>query len=157
MGDFVRVPIGGMGLGKRDDKIYTVLGSCVAIMLYDKPNKIGGMIHVMLPYSRGKTDSYPKYADTGIPYLIEQLVSFGAVREHLQGAKVTGGSEMFQVIDQKTNVSVLNVKATQETLKSLNIKVIASDFGGVSGRRVEFDVNTGKVEVRIEGQKTRVL
>lgn len=150
MGNIIRVGIGGMGIGQGTDQIFTVVGSCIAIMLYDKKVKIGGMIHIMLGYSRKERENPTKYADTGIPYLVRSLVQQGASASHLVGAKIAGAGEMFSV-DPKRNVAINNTKDVQDLLIANQIKLIASDCGGKKGRRVTFFLETGKIHVHVQG------
>ncbi len=64
------------GVVESPDQLITIgLGSCVGITLYDKYNKVGGMVHIMLPENR-KGLKPAKYADTGIPLLIEEMEKF---------------------------------------------------------------------------------
>jgi chemotaxis protein CheD len=57
------------------------LGSCVGVVLYDKVNKIGGMVHVVLPDSKSACGAGPikkaKFADTGVVELYEKMVRAG--------------------------------------------------------------------------------
>ena len=57
-----------------DDIIKTfALGSCVAVIMYDKIKKIAGLIHIALPYSEisdEKREKLPGYfADSGFTLL----------------------------------------------------------------------------------------
>ncbi|MBU3917783.1 chemotaxis protein CheD [bacterium] len=146
MGKIIRVAIADLGVAKADDRLFTVVGSCIAIMLYDKVKRIGGMLHIMLGYSRQRQDNICKYADSGIPYLIDCLVKSGAGRQRIQGAKIAGGSVMLAKTDQH-NIAVENRIATYNVLQKHDIKVIASDCGGDFGRRITFDTATGKVQI----------
>jgi chemotaxis protein CheD len=64
------------------DEIKTyALGSCVAVILYDRKTKIAGMIHIALPESAVNTDkakSLPGYfVDTGLPLLLKEFKELG--------------------------------------------------------------------------------
>ena len=157
MGELIRVPIAGIGIGHRDDILFTVVGSCVAIMLYDKKYAIGGMIHIVLGYSKNREEPPAKYADTGIPYLIQKMTQQGASAHRLKAAKITGGGEMFEVLNSRNSVSRKNIRDVQEVLAQHGITIIASDLGGKTGRRVSFDVATGKVNVIVGGQRDVIL
>ena len=42
----------------------TVVGSCIALCIWDKVKKMGGMVHIMMPRSKNKPPlSEGKYAD----------------------------------------------------------------------------------------------
>ncbi|MGK0290576.1 MAG: chemotaxis protein CheD [bacterium] len=157
MAQIVRVPIGGIGIAKAGDKILTVVGSCVSIMLYDKKIKLGGMIHIMLGYHKGRIDNPTKYVDTGVPFLIQKMQEAGAGIHRLKAAKIAGGGEMFPSYSPETNVAKNNVKATYDILAQHDIQVIAADCGRNKGRRVTFDIETAKVLVQEQGKADIIL
>jgi len=43
----------------------------MGVVLYDNKNKIGGMLHIMLAKCNDRAGKLSKYADTGIPLLID--------------------------------------------------------------------------------------
>ena len=68
------------------------LGSCVAVCAYDLAARVGGMMHVVLPYcsNRDSAQKFPgKYADIGMPLLIRELENHGAVRVRWCGCDET--------------------------------------------------------------------
>lgn len=156
MGEIIRVSIGEANVGKAGEKLFTVVGSCVAVMLYDKVEKIGGMIHIMLGYSKGNQDNICKYADTGIPFLINMMIKKGAGRHRLMGAKISGGAELLMKSDTH-NVSKGNVEAVKKILTEQQIKIIKSDCGASHGRRITFDIDSGKVTIESHNGLTKVL
>ena len=57
------------------------LGSCVGICLLDAKKHIGGLAHIMLPWSvdaKTNNENTRKYADTGIKELIDTMLKYGA-------------------------------------------------------------------------------
>ncbi|HLV10774.1 MAG TPA: chemotaxis protein CheD, partial [Halanaerobiales bacterium] len=86
----IRVKMAEYSIGQAPDVLITIgLGSCVGVALYDKNSRIGGMIHIMLPENR-KGLKPSKFADTGIPYLLDKMVEAGASRNNIT-AKIAGG------------------------------------------------------------------
>ncbi len=71
--DHTRVRMAEYYITKSPGVLVTIgLGSCIGIAIYDKYNKIGGLIHIMLP--ENKSELKPaKYASTGIPLLITKM------------------------------------------------------------------------------------
>lgn len=145
-GEIIRVAIADAKIGKEPDQLFTVVGSCIAIMLYDKVKKIGGMIHIMLGYAKGREDNVCKYVDTGIPFLLQLLQQRGAVRHRIKGAKIAGGAILLAKTDDY-NIATENLSATHRVLQQHGIQVIASDCGGNISRRITFDLSTGEVHV----------
>ena len=71
------------------------LGSCIAVMAWDRLLHIGGMIHYSLPQASihpGQAEVMPaKFGDTGIPFLFRSMYDLGAQKRHLV-VKVAGGA-----------------------------------------------------------------
>ncbi|HYF83029.1 MAG TPA: chemotaxis protein CheD [Clostridia bacterium] len=130
------------------------LGSCVGICLYDPSTKISGLAHIMLPSSAQikNNSNIAKFADTGIIKLIEDMIKMGAKRSKLV-SKIAGGSQMFNFNDASDimRIGARNVTATKETLKSLNVPIIAEDTGGNYGRTIELYSETGILLIKTIG------
>ncbi|MBF0286732.1 MAG: chemotaxis protein CheD [SAR324 cluster bacterium] len=157
MNQIIRVPIAGANVGRAGETLFTVVGSCIAIMLYDKERMLGGMVHIMLGYAKDRKDNPAKYADTGIPLLLKMMQEAGAAPHRLGRAKISGGGEMFDVLNKEDSVSRNNIKEVKELLGQHNIQIIASDCGGKAGRRISFDVSTGHVLVSMQDRQDILL
>jgi len=159
-GQIVKVGIADMNIAKAPDKIRTSgLGSCVGVVLYDDRSTTVGMVHVMLPDSSlGRTEvvNIAKFADTGIPAMVEQLKIEGIQPFKLK-AKIAGGAQMFQFSSTKDTMRIgpRNVEAVKEYLKKYSIPIIAEDTGGNSGRTIEFDPTTKLLNIRTVNQGVR--
>lgn len=123
------------------------LGSCVAISIYDEIQKIGGMIHYILPENPGGKKK-EKYADTGIRFLLEEVLKSNAKVENL-GAKMVGGAIMFEEFmgDVENSIGKRNVIKGKEVLNDLGIKLLSEDTGGDYGRSVKFQLSDGKIHI----------
>lgn len=145
------VGISDLKATKSPDILVTyALGSCVGICLYDKRTAIAGLSHIMLPDSTAIKDgqkSPMKFADTGIPLLIETMKSQGASPYGLT-AKIAGGALMFAANSQKFNIGERNVEAVKKVLQSLRIPIVSQDTGLDYGRTVFFHAQDGKVEIK---------
>lgn len=124
--------------------INTVLGSCVAVCLWDTERKIGGMNHFMMPLWNGDGLASPKFGNIAIPKLIENIVAYGCNRQNLI-AKVFGGGEVLETTSSQFMIGTRNVQIAFETLQELNIRVISKCVGGKSGRKILFNTYTGEV------------
>ncbi len=137
------------------------LGSCVAIALYDREAKIGGLAHVMLPtskYARKTMRHKPaKFADLAVVTLIDKMEKRGVKRNRVV-AKIFGGANMFSTNgpgESILDIGKRNVAAVKEKLKEERIRLVAEDTGGSYGRSIEFHIDTGKVIVRTKVNKNR--
>ncbi len=142
------VGIGDFAVARSPVRLKTSgLGSCVGITIYDRKEKVGGLVHVMLPSSKGNSlESNPaKYADLGIEYLIEETIKTGASRKRLE-AKIVGGASMFP--NTFLNIGERNVKCAKMTLDEFDIPIIADDTGKNYGRTIILDTSTGILFVK---------
>lgn len=124
--------------------IKTVLGSCVAICLWDKVNNFGGMNHYMLPFWNGKGLASPKYGNIAINKLIENMIALGSKRNSII-AKVFGGGEVIETDIANFKIGERNIIIAAEILKDEKITVIAQSTGGKLGRKIEFNTYNGQV------------
>ncbi|WP_416198015.1 MAG: putative chemoreceptor glutamine deamidase CheD [Sporanaerobacter sp.] len=136
------------------------LGSCVGIALFDKKNKIAGLVHIMLPSSEEikNNSNKAKFADTGIELLLEKMIALGADKKNVK-AKIAGGSQMFSF---NSNNDVLkigerNVIATKKKLKELSIPIVSEDTGGNYGRTIELNSEDGSLLVKTIGHGTQII
>ena len=127
--------------------VSTILGSCVAVCLFDKSKNIGGLNQFMLPLWNGQGLESPKYGNVAIRKLLQKLESLGCRKEdHI--AKIFGGGE---VIETGTHfqIGARNIQTAEEELKALGIPIVARSTGGKNGRKLEFDTETGAVRQRL--------
>ena len=149
----IKVGIAQMDVVKAPNTIRTSgLGSCVGVILYDESKQIAGLIHVMLPDSSlGRSDAVnvAKFADTGIKALID-LLKLEGVHAFKLKAKIAGGAQMFQFTSDKDSMRIgpRNVEAVKVELRKNSIPLVAEDTGGNSGRTIEFDPITSKLNIR---------
>ncbi len=126
------------------------LGSCVAVTLYDRVRRVGGMAHVLLPDPSAARDaSNPaRFATTAVPMLREALLAAGAKGPF--EAKLVGGAALFGAMlgSGGQQMGERNVTAVRRAIAALGIPILGSETGGTSGRTAEFDVSTGVLEVR---------
>jgi chemotaxis protein CheD len=124
--------------------ISTVLGSCVAVCLYDPIAGVGGMNHYLLPFWNGNGLQSLKYGNIAIPKLIEMMEKKGS-RVASMKAKVFGGASMNSNRVNNMMIGEKNIMVAKDILSSYNIEILAHDLGGYSGRKVQFNIETGKV------------
>ncbi len=155
--EVVKVKIADLAVLKERGIIITVgLGSCVGISLYDELSKVGGLSHILLAESRQFKNrenslNHAKFADTAIPLLVNKMENMGAKKSRLK-AKIAGGSQLFAF--QKTNISVgeRNIAMVRQTLRELDIPIVAEDVGGNYGRTMRLFVESGRVTISTVGK-----
>jgi chemotaxis protein CheD len=125
--------------------LVTVLGSCVAVCLWDKLRGIGGMNHFVLPTDRNGEKS-TRYGDVAIDELQAGLMRLGCRIQDLQ-AKVFGGAAVLPFGGGQT-VGQNNVQLALERLRRDHIRITAQRTGGTLGQQVRFHTRTGEAFVR---------
>lgn len=133
---------------KREPSIInTLLGSCVAIILYDKISKVSGMNHYMLPLWNGKGIPSPKYGNIAIEKLLQGMLRNGAKKENIV-AKVFGGGEVIDNMNQHFKIGQRNIELAFDKLKELDIKIVAKSVGGPLGRKIQLNTSTGEIRMK---------
>jgi len=127
--------------------VTTILGSCVAVCFWDKIKKVGGINHYMLPLWNGQGLASPKYGNIAINKLHEKMLQLGSTKENLQ-AKIFGGGEVIETTVYQYSIGQRNIEIAENTLRELNINIVASSIGGKKGRKILFDTSTGEVRLK---------
>ncbi|WP_026474328.1 chemotaxis protein CheD [Alkaliflexus imshenetskii] len=124
--------------------VKTILGSCVAICLWDPVVKAGGINHYMLPNWNGNDLASPKYGNIAIEKLLERLYALGCRKENLQ-AKIFGGGDLIAADRSAMLIGERNIRVARMLLEEKNIPIVASSTGGRKGRKILFFTDTGEV------------
>ena len=105
----VTISPGEFYCSKQDCFISTVLGSCIAITLWDGKNKIGGMNHFMLASTSRdcsiSDETAGRFGEYSMELLINDMIKAGAQKKYFQ-AKVFGGANIFKEYLSATGPSV---------------------------------------------------
>jgi chemotaxis protein CheD len=134
----------GLTVEREPHILSTLLGSCVAVCIWDFKLKFGGMNHFILPLWNGTGLASPKFGNIAIEVLIDKMVGQGSQKENLV-AKVFGGASMLSSQSHTYNIGMRNVELAQSLLLKSGINIVASSTGGIKGRKVLFNTNTGDV------------
>lgn len=145
----VLIHIGGYYASREPAIIQTLLGSCVAVCLYDKTAGIGGMNHILLP---GKADlshfdASARYGINAMELLINAIMIHGGKKSRLK-AKAFGGSNLLPNISSENRMGDKNSNFVVEFLRRESIELAGRDFGGKESRRIAFHTDTGEVLVK---------
>lgn len=134
-----------------DEIIGTLLGSCVAVCLYDPVNRVSGMNHFMLPGRISKADIFQdrsaKYGIVAIRELLQEMERKGAQRKNLE-AKVFGGGKVLDYEKPTHAIPQDNVRLAKVLLEMEDIPIRELDEGGNFTRKLLMDTLTGKVYLK---------
>ncbi len=151
-GNIITVGVGDIKIARSPKVIKTSLGSCVGVVLYDSVQKIGGILHLMLPNCNDREGKPSKYADTGIPLLLDLMLNQAKSKKNVLTAKIFGGAKMFNVSNELFDIGKSNIAETQRLLDHYSIRITASRVGGTKGHQITLNTETGVVQSRIFGE-----
>ncbi len=153
----IRVNMAELKAENKPVEFVTSVGSCIAICIHDPMKKCGGLAHIMLPdASIAPHESLPaKFANTAVPALANAIKELGGSPYRFT-AKIAGGANMFPTMNA-LNIGLKNIDAVKAALAQHKIKLVAEDVGGISGRRINFNLVTGVATVKqINGLVTKL-
>jgi len=136
---------GQLAVGARPSSIITVLGSCVAVCLFDAGARVGGMNHFLLAHPVGSERS-PRFGTVAVPALVDAVVAAGARKVELR-AKVFGGATTLGAAGPR-RLGEENAALALALLADAGIPVLQSDLGGPRGRKLIFHSDDGSAWVR---------
>lgn len=118
--------------------VTTILGSCIAVCLWEPQRGIGGMNHFMLPMG----SAGPRFGPAAMEQLLEKMRGAGA-RLPLLRAKVFGGACMFAEMQSSAHLGQKNADVAIDFLKRRGIEIVQTDVGGNRGRKLIFHTDEG--------------
>lgn len=135
------------------------LGSCIAVCIYDRVSRVGGILHFMLPESKiapEKASANPfMFADTGIPIFFREAYRFGAVKGRLE-VKAAGGA---QIMDPAGtfNIGKRNILALRKIFWQNGVILSAAALGGEVNRTVALELECGRLSLKTSGDEPPFL
>lgn len=140
---------GGYCLESGNTRIRTLLGSCVALVLWHPERLLGGMCHYLLP-GRARSQGITldgRYADEAVELLLEQIRTAGTRPQDYQ-ARLFGGGRMFDRLAGEVRggaqVQERNVDAGRTLVRRHGFPLKAEHLGGDGHRQVILDVRSGE-------------
>ena len=135
----------------------TLLGSCVAVCMYDPVAGVMGMNHFLIATRQAVqqgsvlTSDAGRYGIHAMELLINGLLKLGASRSRLRAKAFGGGNVLVSCTTQEkgfVSVNIANARFVREFLEEDGIPLEAADLGGNFGRQIHFDGTDYSVYVR---------
>ena len=124
--------------------ISAVVGSCIAVCVFDRKHKIGGMNHFQFPIIRSPQKATARYGNIAVSTLINLMIEEGSKSEHLE-AQILGGAYHPEIADR--NIGKENIEVAKKVLTKKKIRIVSEDVGGEKGRKIIFNTNTNEIAV----------
>jgi len=145
---------GDVALAFEGERLETLLGSCVAVILTDARRSIAAMCHIVHasePKAADKGDT--AYASCAMQEMFTRLRTVGIVPE-LCHAYVFGGGNMFPDLFPAQHVGDANIRWVMDFLEQKQIDVLAQSVGGDVYRHVGWTVGAPELDIKTESSHT---
>ena len=145
----ITLHVGGVHASADPAVVKTLLGSCVAVCLWDPRVRVGGMNHILLPdgtLDEGGADA-TRFGVHAMDRLIGEMLKLGADPRRFV-AKVFGGASVLALNGGGGGVPEANLAFVRTFLAREGLHVVATSVGGTLPRQVRLFTDSGKVLVR---------
>lgn len=157
------VTAGELIISKKNEIIWTVLGSCITIIFYIKSQKLTFFSHAQLPMQDFTKDACTKncpnpcykiiddsndfkYVSCTVRYMIQKIENLQVKKSEIK-AYLLGGATSFNIkFKDGKSIGDRNIETAQEMLKPLGI-TIKQHIGGKTSRKVCFNTATGAIKI----------
>jgi len=137
---------GDVAAGVRGDRLETLLGSCVAVILTDPRRTVGAMCHIVHSGSAAGGGDSTLHAEPAMEAMFGLLHRYG-INPLMCEAYVFGGGNMFPKLVKQSHVGEINAAWALDVLADLDIRVVAQDVGGNTYRRLGWTIGPAAPEV----------
>ena len=110
----------------------TLLGSCVAIMFYDKNTKVKGMNHFLLPATENSNEDM-KYGLYSVEAMLNEMYKLGCKKENM-AAKISGGADIMNMSSMSKSIGHRNVEFAHTFCRSEGFRILSDHTRGNEGR-----------------------
>ncbi|MEA3504092.1 MAG: chemotaxis protein CheD [Bacteroidota bacterium] len=143
------VATGHLATGSKNGMISTSpLGSCVAVIAYDKTSKTGGIAHIMLPGKSPTEDKVEenKYAENAIENLLDELKKSGSKNANIEICLIGGTNVLRKENDTVADKLILSIFEIMEREK---LRIKRTSLGGYERRTAKLYLHSGIVTFTI--------
>ena len=138
---------GDTALGYAGDRMKTLLGSCVAVILTDQRRTVGTMCHIVHVGRPNHANQHnTAYGEVAMQTMFDRLIAVGIAPARCQ-AYVYGGGNMFPQLFSPTHVGAKNAQWVLNYLHDCGIVVVGNSVGGSTYRKVAWSVGREAPEV----------
>jgi chemotaxis protein CheD len=156
---------GELYLAEKPTIVWTLLGSCLAVVFHNARLGISAICHAQLAeekmheYTCSDYCPHPcfmeapesnrfKYVTCALRYMYEQFTRLGIISNEIH-VKLFGGASMFPAHQKMKSVGEENIEVAQKMIQAFNLQLVSMNIGGTSGRTLYFYSDTGEVLLRM--------
>lgn len=131
---------GDVGFGQQGDAFYTLLGSCVSVILTDPRRTVAALSHVVHAGSpRSAQTASTAYGEVAMARMFSDLQRAGLNPRQCE-AMLFGGGNMFPHQGLRQTVGDRNIEWARDFLAGQGIAVVRESVAGVGYRRLSWVV-----------------
>jgi chemotaxis protein CheD len=123
--------------------VSTILGSCIAVCIWDEKARIAGINHYLLPTDPVRGQSDLRYGNLATERLINEMVSAGASPQRMVAKIVGGASTLGSNASARQSIGDQNAAVARRILQKHAITVSGEQTGGQRGRKLLFHTGNG--------------
>jgi chemotaxis protein CheD len=147
-GEIMLMP-GELFFGTGVPLLRTLLGSCVAVTLWNPRRRMGGMCHYLLP-GRQRAEGQPrdgKFGDEAIGMLVDALKRAGTRPQDYE-AHLYGGADTMPHLERAMRyVGERNIETGWKLIDQFGFNLVGVDVGENMPRNVRMSLVTGEVQM----------
>ncbi|NLH16969.1 MAG: chemotaxis protein CheD [Phycisphaerae bacterium] len=133
----------------------TLVGSCVAVCMYNRKQPLCAMNHFVLDRPpEGDLEDVGRYGTTSTERIIQMALDRDSLIGHYE-AMVFGGASVLETGQDRFDVGRRNLEAAMEILAQYRLRIVRAETCGSRGRRIQFDTQTHSVDCRFCGDIPR--
>jgi two-component system chemotaxis response regulator CheB len=134
--------------GRQPHRVSTLLGSCVAVCLYNRRKGFGGINHYLLPHSgSGADDEIGRYGASSIRALLNLMRRLDPEGGRLE-AMVFGGAAVMSSTQIGQGIGEKNIAIARQILASERIPIVREQVGGDHGLKLHYQTWDNQIKVR---------
>ena len=131
-------------------RISTVLGSCVAVCVWDRVRSYGGMNHYLYPLTNDPEKATALYGNVATRALVRFFLEAGSRPQDLE-AQIFGGGFIPDLHAETQKIGEENVDMARRVLKKCRVRVVSEDVGGSKGRKLVYNsLSNEMLTIRVE-------
>ncbi|GDY13254.1 hypothetical protein LBMAG53_21320 [Planctomycetota bacterium] len=134
-----------MAFVREPSMLSTLLGSCVAVAVFDPLRKWGGLNHFMVPNANGTRLAPGKCGDQAIAQLLNLARLAGSDLARCKARIYGGGAVVGALGSGAGDIGQRNIEQAYVSLEAAKIQVAGEDTGGSRGRKLDFDTGNGAI------------
>ena len=140
------VQVGQFYASREPCMITTVVGSCIALALWDPHARVGGLTHFVVP-PLDDAEEVTRFGAQAMDLLVCAMMKAGGDRLQLR-ATVVGAARLLTIDEGDGSVARRTLRFIRDFIRRDGFPVTSEDTGGDAPRRLSFETDTGRATVR---------